>query len=1065
MEDLLAHRQWVRALARRLAADESGADDLEQATWLAAVEHPPRHAASLRGWLSAVMRNVRRNERRGDFRRDARERTVARPEVAGAAPDVVAEAEEQTILVREVLALDEPYRSTALLRWFQDMTPDAIAARQGVPIETVRTRLKRAVARLRERMDARHGGDRKAWCLLLLGRGDGWGTGAAEGGTSAALTGAAGGAAMGMATKFAAAAVVVAALGAGAWWMQRGAPPPVGAPSKGETADAAASGRRARHGAKTDDGASSETATLDLSKVDRDLDLHGVLVRTDGSPVVGAKVQAVDYPWRRTMTMDVDALFESVPGVATKSDAAGAFALRLRRGEATNVRVAADGLATLEVGPYQAGGRVRIVMSSAVTLRVSLKDEVGSPVAGASLWVMGGGRGDQPWVNARATTDAAGTTAFGGLPGGAAVAILPLAGAGDFGASRVTLPATGETSLDLVSPTGRTIRGRVFDAVSLAPIQDAKVGLGKGMICATTTDGGGRFEIRGFTGKNERSIEVFAAGHSPAVVAVAEVDSVEIPLRAGFAATGRVVDATGAPVAGAFVAVEASNRIGSVEQFSCGRAVAGADGRFRVGDLDRTMAHVVTAFASGRARARKLVAPPRDMDSIDCGDVVLGVSRAIEGVVLRPDGTASRGVDVRLVGPDAGGATEPGSTETRRTDDLGRFRFRDLSPGQYEVTASNSGATDASAKVSLAADRDVLDVVLPPKPNGGGIVVRVTDETGAPVPGVVVMGRAGTRSDPRATTDASGRAELEKPERGFVRSLQIGSPSLDSDFVYLPPIQVERARSEYAVTMEHGAFVECRLLDPDGRPLARASLGAEPSGRVISFRLTDADGRLRLVLPRQGEFAITFAGGVYGAKGLPEDSLLEAKAEHVTAQSGSVVLRCTRVATGRTAVVRVVEADGSPQSDAVVRLFAASGLERKAKTDAEGRARFDDLPAREFHASVEGYRSGTLPVPPKRFVPEGQEVTLARPAGVPVSGRVAWSTGEPVQSASLVVLRGEPYVFMGGVDRDGRFTVQVPSGDDGPFTLVVTAMDGKRAVDVQVPFSPTDGEIHVVVPR
>src|SRR5437762_12345866 len=113
MEELLAHRQWVRALARRLAADESRADDLEQETWLAAVEAPPRDARSVRGWLGAVVRNLHRNERRGDFRRDRREAAVARREDEPTR-DVVAEAETQTLLVREVLALDEPYRATVL---------------------------------------------------------------------------------------------------------------------------------------------------------------------------------------------------------------------------------------------------------------------------------------------------------------------------------------------------------------------------------------------------------------------------------------------------------------------------------------------------------------------------------------------------------------------------------------------------------------------------------------------------------------------------------------------------------------------------------------------------------------------------------------------------------------------------------------------------------------------------------------------------------------------------------------------------------------------------------------
>ncbi len=237
MEDLLAHRQWVRSLARRLAADESSADDLEQATWLAAIEHPPRDARSPRGWLSTVLRNLHRNKARDASRRGRREEAVARPETTETAADLVAEAETQTLLVREVLALEEPYRSTVLLRWFEDLSAEEVAQRQGVPLETVRTRLKRAVARLRERMDERHGGDRRAWCVLLLGSGYERWTGTATGTTAATL--AAGGVAMGAATKLAIAAVALLAIGSGVWWMQASTPSEGAAAAKGpETAPA-----------------------------------------------------------------------------------------------------------------------------------------------------------------------------------------------------------------------------------------------------------------------------------------------------------------------------------------------------------------------------------------------------------------------------------------------------------------------------------------------------------------------------------------------------------------------------------------------------------------------------------------------------------------------------------------------------------------------------------------------------------------------------------------------------------------------------------------------------------
>jgi hypothetical protein len=53
------------------------------------------------------------------------------------------------------------------LRYFDDLPPREIAARLGVPVETVRTRTRRALARLRDELDCRHGGDRAAWGVAL----------------------------------------------------------------------------------------------------------------------------------------------------------------------------------------------------------------------------------------------------------------------------------------------------------------------------------------------------------------------------------------------------------------------------------------------------------------------------------------------------------------------------------------------------------------------------------------------------------------------------------------------------------------------------------------------------------------------------------------------------------------------------------------------------------------------------------------------------------------------------------------------------------------------------------
>ena len=65
-----------------------------------------------------------------------------------------------------VRSLDEPYRSTIALRYFEGLTPKRISAVRGVPVKTVDTRLSRAHAALREKLD-HECGERRAWVLAV----------------------------------------------------------------------------------------------------------------------------------------------------------------------------------------------------------------------------------------------------------------------------------------------------------------------------------------------------------------------------------------------------------------------------------------------------------------------------------------------------------------------------------------------------------------------------------------------------------------------------------------------------------------------------------------------------------------------------------------------------------------------------------------------------------------------------------------------------------------------------------------------------------------------------------
>ena len=161
---------WLRALAIRLArGDVDAADDLVQETlhtaWRRAPPGPALH--SPRGWLATVLHNRLRMLRRGEARRTAREQHAsAGPAEAGAPFDELARLELLGLVMDRLQALPELDRRIITLRFLADLDATAIGARLELPPATVRSRLHRALSRLRDELDAHHG-ERRRWAVLL----------------------------------------------------------------------------------------------------------------------------------------------------------------------------------------------------------------------------------------------------------------------------------------------------------------------------------------------------------------------------------------------------------------------------------------------------------------------------------------------------------------------------------------------------------------------------------------------------------------------------------------------------------------------------------------------------------------------------------------------------------------------------------------------------------------------------------------------------------------------------------------------------------------------------------
>lgn len=164
---VLEHAPWLESLARGLVADPGLAEDLAQETRILAWSRRPDASRPLRGWLATVMRNLLRQHRRSEARRAVRDRGVSTDEHDDSAETLAARLEAHRQVVEAVAALDDPYRTTILLRFFEGKSPTEIATESAVPIATVKTRLQRALALLRERLDRSHGRDGRSWKRML----------------------------------------------------------------------------------------------------------------------------------------------------------------------------------------------------------------------------------------------------------------------------------------------------------------------------------------------------------------------------------------------------------------------------------------------------------------------------------------------------------------------------------------------------------------------------------------------------------------------------------------------------------------------------------------------------------------------------------------------------------------------------------------------------------------------------------------------------------------------------------------------------------------------------------
>ncbi|MCC6669621.1 MAG: sigma-70 family RNA polymerase sigma factor [Planctomycetes bacterium] len=695
-ESLLRQSAFLDRLARGLVAGEAEAQDLVQDTWLAALRHGMARV-SPRGFLATIARNRARNRARDAARRRRHEAAAARAEWTIPTDEVVAREEARRLVSDALVQLEEPYRSTLVLHFLEDLSAAEIARRAGVPAATVRSRVHRGLGLLRDRLDQRHGGDRRRWLLALAPL---LPPAAVAGALPLALL-------LTMKTKLLLAAGAAAALFL-AWMLlpdgleasPSAAPSASGAPPVGavEPLPRAA-------GAGSAAGAATRTAVAERPEPARSLVVHAVR-KDDGTPVAGATLTFVaSDPAGWIGEVDMAEARVAAQGQQVECDAEGR-ALVPRPGREQGYWVFARCGALWGAAVVQESGAqpVRVELEPDRTVTVRVVDAQAVPVAGARVVLA------QP--DAKGNLRYSARTGRTGADGIARFAHAQAQVHGESDRRRLAvgvdlpLPERVQAPVDLERLPAEPIELRVpahgalvlrFVDEGGAPFTPPEV-----VQVEVRVDGGTQAADRSHTvvtSAGETELFPFGVGLQCRVVAESESFTTDaavagptrpgerrvadVPIRRRPVLTGRLVDERRAPLPHAtFSITHVANRPGSWVQ----REQTDAGGRFRVPVpplFGSPMAGRVAVFARAEERAgdERAVVPLRgigeDHRVHDLGDVVLAAPPILlQGTVVDAAGAPVAGATLHVQDEDGGTRWEASGVAEVQSDAAGCFTLR-----------------------------------------------------------------------------------------------------------------------------------------------------------------------------------------------------------------------------------------------------------------------------------------------------------------------------------------------------------------------------------------------------
>lgn len=609
-------------------------------------------------------------------------------------------------------------------------------------------------------------------------------------------------------------------------------------------------------------------------------ELFGRVVDGHDAPVAGANLEAfLDDVGRGAIG---EPRVRSSLARAT-SDEMGAFTLRVVRGLPCELEVAHEGFAPARLSYRAAGEELLVRLARPAVLVVHVVRDDGTPACDVPVRVgpvtEGGFASFAPFAAAR--TDALGTARFDALPLGAAMIDVAPGDGVVPRPVRVELVAGELVDRTFTIARGTTVRGKVIDLATKAPIAGAELGIGPSLDGRRVrSDAQGEYTWSGVPTDRPFFLHVEARGYGHASKTVKAgasepaLERVDFGLVAARRARGRVLGPDGTPIANA--RVEARGTRGGVDAFDARATRTDSDGLFELVDLRADVPHELGVAARGIARTlRPFPADEQRTPIVELGDVVLERAAVASGRVLDAKGLplAGQRLVARVLELPPSGAAQDGNARTPpprqrmrelelRADHLGRFVIADLPAGRLVVEAEVAGARERpklDVEVKAGEERTQLVLVV-----DLGLVIagRVLDPGGAPLAMVnlslrtesgALVGHAPLR------TGSDGAFVVPMLEKGRYRVLawpenRDGNEADGTLYSNRVVDDVAAGTSGLDIVLAPGKRTRGQVLGANGAPLPSVYVAAKDErGNSLTAVLTDSNGRFELLLDPERE--------------------------------------------------------------------------------------------------------------------------------------------------------------------------------------------------------------------